>query len=184
MGSGTVDTPTASSSEETDDSLSRKRNSKLSFEDPFDAEEAQADTAAPSVTVTKDKPAQAESDGKVVLTFKGGRDFDAPWIVIHANGLQEAHDFVVGDNASLLATVMDRVKVASQHFAGKPAAAPAAAPQRQAPQAATEAPGGEKRFCEHGEMVFKSGVAKATGKPYKLFSCTAPREQQCKAQFL
>lgn len=164
----------------------------MSFEDPFDnapadTEEAQQ-PAAPAVKVTATKPAPAESDGKVVLTFKGGRDFDAPWIVIHANGLQEAHDFVVGDNASLLSTVMERVKLAAKHFAGQPAAQAAQAggggqaPSR-APQGAQEAPGGEKRFCEHGEMVFKSGVSKA-GNSYKLFSCTAPREHQCKAQYL
>lgn len=166
----------------------------MSFDDPFDNapldadnnDEPQGGAPSPKVKVTKAKTASItpDSDGKVVLTFKGGRDFDAPWIVIHANGLQEAHDFVVGDNASLLATVMERVKVASMHFAGKDnQAAPAQAPQRSAPQVATQAPGGETRFCEHGEMVFKSGVSKA-GKPYKLFSCTAPRESQCKAQFL
>ena len=165
------------------------KGSKLSDVDPFanapldSAEEAQQ----PAVSVAAAKPEGAVSDGKVVLTFKGGRDFDAPWVVIHANGLQEAHDFVVGDNAALLAVVMDRVKTASKHFAGIAAPAPAqagAAPQRGAPQASQQAPGGETRFCSHGEMVFKSGVAKATGKPYSLFSCTAPRESQCKAEFL
>jgi len=166
----------------------------MSFEDPFDsapldaepAEEAQQPVV--KAKVTKAKPAvPAESDGKVVLTFKGGRDFDSPWIVVHANGLQEAHDFVVGENAALLAVVMDRVKVASKHFVGQPAAPVAQGGSQQhgsAPQASQEAPGGEKRFCDHGEMVFRSGVAKATGKPYSLFSCTAPRESQCKAQFL
>ena len=166
----------------------------MSFEDPFDnapldsepTEEAQQ--PAVKAKVTKAKPAvESVSDGKVVLTFKGGRDFDAPWIVIHANGLQEAHDFVVGDNASLLATVMERVQTAGKHFAGKPAvSAPAeggSQPQRSAPQASQEAPGGEKRFCDHGEMQFKSGVSKA-GNSYRLFSCTAPRESQCKAQYL
>ena len=165
------------------------KGTTLSYEDPFNLAPADADSEAQdaSVAVVPVKPVRpAESDGKVVLTFKGGRDYDAPWIVIHANGLQEAHDFVVGDNASLLAVVMERVKTASSHFAGKPAnAEQAQAPAPgYAPQAATEAPGGEKRFCNHGEMVFKSGVAKATGKPYSLFSCTAPRESQCKAQFL
>jgi hypothetical protein len=165
----------------------------MSFEDPFDnapldtepAEEAQQPVV--KAKVTKAKPASsAESDGKVVLTFKGGRDFDAPWIVIHANGLQEAHDFVVGDNAALLAVVMERVQVAGKHFSGKPASAAqgSAQPESSAPPASQAAPGGETRYCEHGEMVFKSGVAKATGKPYSLFSCTAPREHQCKAQFL
>ena len=156
----------------------------MSFEDPFENAPAEPEEAPkPKVTVTKKKASQEESDGKVVLTFKGGRDFDAPWIVIHANGLQEAHDFVVGENSSLLAKVMERVKIASEFFAGKQSAQGAAPPPSRAPQAAQEAPGGEKRFCEHGEMVFKSGVSKA-GNSYKLFSCTAPRDQQCKAQYL
>lgn len=170
----------------------------MSFDDPFDsapldpapAEEAQQ-PEVPAVKVKAAKPAKAaaESDGKVVLTFKGGRDFDAPWIVIHANGLQEAHDFVVGDNASLLAVVMERVQTAGKHFAGSkaPIVAPSEGvsvqPQRAAPQGSQEAPGGEKRFCDHGEMAFKSGISKA-GNSYRLFSCTAPRESQCKAQYL
>ena len=158
--------------------------------DPF--ENAPLDDAAPTVEVAAVKPAVVDtSDGKVVMTFKGGKSYDSPWIVIHANGLQEAHDFVVGDNASLLAVVMDRVQTASKHFSGigndaQPAqgAAPSQQYQGGAPQQSQEAPGGEKRFCNHGEMVFKTGVAKASGKPYSLFSCTAPRDQQCRAQFL
>lgn len=164
----------------------------MSFDDPFDdatLDSGEEVAAAPvKVKAVKAKPAVgAESDGKVVLTFKGGRDFDAPWIVVHANGLQEAHDFVVGDNAALLAVVMERVQTAAKHFAsqGKPAPSPQAVQATTAaPPQALNAPGGETRHCEHGEMVFRSGVAKATGKPYQLFSCTAPREHQCKAQFL
>jgi len=162
----------------------------VSFEDPFDnapLDSTLVEVPTTTIAAVAVKP-QTESDGKVVLTFKGGRDFDAPWIVIHANGLQEAHDFVVGENAALLAVVMERTQSAAKHFAGikAPAAAAveAAQPQRAAPQGSQEAPGGAKRFCDHGEMVFKTGVAKATGKPYSLFSCTAPRESQCKGQFL
>ena len=172
------------------------KGSNLSYEDPFATapadEEAQSSEEnrygyAPNPTnpAPAAKPAAVEqADGKVVLTFKGGRDFDAPWIVIHANSLEDAYEQVTV-KAELLAKVMERTKTAGAHFAGgKAQAAPAqAAPQRQAPQGAQEAPGGEKRFCEHGEMVFKSGISKA-GKPYKLFSCTAPRESQCRAQFL
>jgi hypothetical protein len=162
-----------------------KEGNKLSDLDPF--ENAPSDSAV-AVEVTAEKPAvAAASDGKVVLTFKGGRGYEAPWIVIHANGLQEAHDFVVGDNATLLAVVMDRVQTASKHFAGIGGdAAPAQAPAQAGgpPPGSQAAPGGEKRYCNHGEMVFKTGVAKASGKPYSLFSCTAPRDQQCKAQFL
>lgn len=141
-----------------------------------------------TATVTKSAPSAAVgADGKVVLTFKGGSGFDAPWVVIHADGIQEAHEFVTGDNASLLAQVMERVQSAAKHFAGMGSPAPQAGGGNRggggAPAAAQSAPGGETRHCAHGEMVFKSGVSKA-GKPYKLFSCTAPRDQQCKAQFL
>jgi hypothetical protein len=83
------------------------------------------------------------SEGKVVLTFKGGRDFDAPWIVIHAADLEEAHASVFGDNAVLLSALMEQVQKASQHFASQGKSSPASgggAPQRQAPQGATEAP--------------------------------------------
>lgn len=156
----------------------------MTIEDPFNNAPADSDV---TVEVTADKPsAAATPDGKVVLTFKGGRGYEAPWIVIHANSLQEAHDSVVGDNATLLAVVMDRVQTASKHFASIGADSQPAQQQGGggAPQASQSAPGGEKRYCTHGEMVFKTGVAKASGKPYSLFSCTAPRDQQCKAQFL
>lgn len=168
------------------------KEENMSDLDPF--ESAPLDAAAPAVEVAAAKPALVgtSSDGKVVMTFKGGKSYDSPWVVIHANGLQEAHDFVVGDNASLLAVVMDRVQTASKHFAGigldaQPASQQASQPNPSyggAPQQSQEAPGGEKRHCAHGEMSFRTGVAKATGKPYSLFSCTAPRENQCKAQFL
>lgn len=176
----------------------------MTLADPFAkapvADEAQSNTPAENTNqeapitttvTTKSAPnaAGVGADGKVVLTFKGGAGFDAPWVVIHADGIQEAHEFVSGDNASLLAQVMERVQSAAKHFAGM---APASSGQRSggaprsgggAPAAAQAAPGGETRQCAHGEMVFKSGVSKA-GKPYKLFSCTAPRDSQCKAQFL
>lgn len=178
----------------------------MTIADPFAkapvADEAQSNTPAENtnqeapittnVTTSKSAPnaAGVSADGKVVLTFKGGSGFDAPWVVIHADGIQEAHEFVTGDNASLLAQVMERVQSAAKHFAGMgPAAAQGGANRGGggntggAPSASQAAPGGETRHCAHGEMVFKSGVSKQ-GKPYKLFSCTAPRDSQCKAQFL
>lgn len=175
----------------------------MTIADPF-AKAPAADEAqtTPEETTTQEAPitttvttksapnaAGVGADGKVVLTFKGGSGFDAPWVVVHADGIQEAHEFVSGDNASLLAQVMERVQSAAKHFAGMAPASPNAGSAGGgnrgggAPAAAQSAPGGETRHCAHGEMVFKSGVSKA-GKPYKLFSCTAPRDQQCKAQFL
>jgi hypothetical protein len=79
------------------------------------------------------------SEGKVVVTLKGGRDFDAPWIVIHAADVADANAQLNSD----LAALMGRVQNAAATFRGAagPSASPAAAtPQRQAPQGATEAP--------------------------------------------
>lgn len=136
------------------------------------------------------KPRFESAEGKVVVTFKGGTGFDAPWIVIHATDVQDAYNQVTGEGAVLLAKLMERTQVAAKHFASQSQAKPAAAAASggntsNAPQGAQQAPGGEKRYCEHGEMEFKSGVAKASGKPYSLFGCTErDRDQQCKAQFL
>lgn len=108
------------------------------------------------------KKTAVEAEGKVVMTFKGGAGYDAPWVVIHAAGLQEAHDFVVGENASLLAEVMTRVQSAGKHFAGlapaKTGGGGAATPSR-APQAAQDAPewAPDKPF---EDFVYKSGIGK------------------------
>ncbi|AWY03866.1 hypothetical protein SEA_NEDARYA_49 [Gordonia phage Nedarya] len=159
-------------------------------EPPFEPDVAQAPVETPkeetNVTVTKDRPA-ASSDGKVVLTFKGGAGFEAPWVVIHADGLDEASSFV-NEDAGKLAELMTRVQKAAQHFAGQAPAKPAGGgggSRGGAPQAAQEAPGGEERFCAHGKMTFRSGVAKGSGKPYKMFACPErDRSQQCDPQWL
>lgn len=169
----------------------------MSYEDPFNnapAEEAQAVPAEQSAPVGTVKVAvkpvlgDLEVGGKVTTTFKGGRDFDAPWIVIHSATVEEAIETV--KDTDKLKELFQLTQSGATFFASlgggsKPASGGGAPAQQtsRAPQGATEAPGGEKRYCDHGEMVFKSGVSKA-GNPYKLFSCTAPRNSQCKAQYL
>lgn len=166
-------------------------------EAPAPAKKAPAKAAAkkPAVgTVSVDvKPNLLPLDeGKVVLTFKGGTGFDAPWIVIHAKDLDDALDHVSGDNASTLATIMERTQIAGKHFAGLAPAKPATgnsgggqpAQRQAAPQAAQGAPNGEVRYCSHGEMRFRSGTSKA-GKAYSAFFCSSgDRNDECKAQFL
>ena len=159
---------------------------------PFDAPPAGAPTPqeAPITTAPVARPV-ATSDGKVVLTFKGGTGFDAPWIVIHAADLQDASDQVNGSNGALLADLMGRVQKAGVHFAGlaAPKAAGASAPSgggQRAPQGAQSAPGGEEKFCSHGAMQFRSGVSKSNGKAWKGFFCPTPKgtPNQCDAQFI
>ena len=37
--------------------------------------------------------------------------------------------------------------------------------------------------CQHGDMVKKEGIAKATNKPYAGYVCTAPKADQCDAKW-
>ena len=170
----------------------------MSFDDPFDnipddnAEEAQQVTEQPIVEAVS-----VEDGVEYSLTFKGTGGYADRWLVVRFP-TAEVGNKILKDPA--LKELLDgSIKVAeydfkaytTAHGARPTAQVTSAAPSQQqsqpnpsrAPQQSQEAPGGEKRFCSHGEMVFKSGVSKA-GNAYKLFSCTAPRDQQCKAQYL
>ncbi|EHB47646.1 hypothetical protein MycrhDRAFT_5772 [Mycolicibacterium rhodesiae JS60] len=141
-------------------------------------------------------PVQVSANGDLSVTFKGDGSFGYPWIVPKYTSVTEAL-IDLGVDAAALAelnqgqkwfALFDRTKKMNDHYASLGGGAPAPASgggqaQSNTPQASQEAPGGQKRYCAHGEMVFKSGVSKSSGKPYQLFSCTAPRDQQCKAQF-
>lgn len=164
------------------------KGTTLPYEDPFAA--APADTEAPAEvqeepkTVVVKTAAVGAGEGKIVLTYKEGAGYDASWTVVHAESVADANAILADPSFKEL---LERSKKVAAFFRDKPAAPAQQASQPAngaAPQGAQSAPGGETRFCSHGAMVFKSGVAKATGKPYSLFSCTAPRESQCKAEFL
>ncbi|AEL17816.1 ribonucleoside reductase class II [Mycobacterium phage Turbido] len=169
----------------------------MSYEDPWSTAPAQPEPApapapapaAAPVTTTATAAAvdsvsvQHSTDG-VSATFKFAGAYSDPWVVV--KGADPA-DVLGKVSTPEFKALMDRVQQIASHYA--PASAPAGnagggAQQSRAPQPAQEAPGGEKRYCSHGEMQFKSGVSKKTGNPYKMFVCTAPRDQQCDAQFL
>ncbi|AXH48821.1 hypothetical protein SEA_STEAMY_46 [Mycobacterium phage Steamy] len=174
----------------------------MSYEDPFaDAapatapEEAQqapvaqapVQQAAPVATqATGAQQIQHSTDG-ISATFKFDGAYGAPWVVVKGATASEVNAKIHDPEFKEL---MDYVKRIAGVY-GAPAAAPAAgggqaaapAQQSRAPQGATQAPNGETRSCVHGPMVFKSGVSQK-GNAYKLFSCTAPRDQQCKAEYL
>ncbi|QNJ55873.1 hypothetical protein SEA_PAINTERBOY_51 [Mycobacterium phage PainterBoy] len=146
--------------------------------------------AAPDASVWDAKPATqalsvAHSTDGVSATFKFGGAYSDPWVVVKGADAGEV-------NAKLhdpqFRELMDFVKRVADVYgpSNQPAQTQAqGGGQRQsrAPQAAQEAPNGEKQYCQHGEMEYKTGVSKKTGKPYALFSCTAPRDQQCDAKW-
>lgn len=132
---------------------------------------------------------------KVVLTFKGGTGYDAPWIVVRGHSLADAADQLKGENAKILAQLMSDVQRAGRKFAELGGALPAAAPaqpqyQQQAPAqgappaGAMTAPNGEARHCAHGAMAYKNG--NKNGKFWQGFFCPTPKGTpgQCKPQFV
>ncbi|AIW02944.1 hypothetical protein PBI_LARENN_49 [Mycobacterium phage Larenn] len=171
------------------------KGNQLSYEDPWSSAPAQqsepeppaAATVSTATAAAVDSVSVQHSTDGVSATFKFAGQYSDPWVVV--KGADPA-DVLSKVNTAEFKALMDRVQQIAGIYAGsgaKPAGNAGGGAQQQqsrAPQAAQEAPNGEKRYCAHGEMEFKSGVSKKTGKPYKLFSCTAPRDQQCEAQFL
>lgn len=157
---------------------------------PWDDEPVQAPPAAPPAAQRPSAAReQAPANEGITVTLKGGKGFEAPWIVIHA--ADPASALAQLDSPDLGSLVKKTAQVGG-YFAGTGSQAPAAGPSGPAPSAPAaggrpeyqQAPGGEKRFCAHGEMEFRAAVSKA-GKPYKGFFCTErDRDQQCQAQFL
>jgi hypothetical protein len=150
----------------------------LSNIDPFDGiaddvtevpfEEPSALAGPKKVAAKKAAPkADPDSEGKLTVTLKGGAGFDAPWIVVHAAGVDDALELFQGD-ATKLASLMDRVQAAGKHFTGLAPAKPAgggsggapARPGAEAPAGTPEAPG--------PDWTYKTGVGK-TGKTWKAW---------------
>lgn len=132
---------------------------------------------------------QNASEGKVVVTLKGGRDFDAPWIVIHANDVADANDHL---RDAALGELIRNTQEVAKFFAGGGQNTPQAAPQRPQnnggqrgkPAGASMHPQGETRQCAHGQMTYRSGINR-NGKPYEAFFCPErDRAQQCPAVWL
>lgn len=78
------------------------------FEEPA-ADEAQTKTAPVVVNASG-------GEGKIVVTLKGGKGYEAPWIVVHANSVDEAHK-VFDDKR--FHELMERTLKAGAYFAGK-----------------------------------------------------------------
>jgi hypothetical protein len=119
------------------------------------------------------------SDGKIVYTLKGGAGYDAPWIVISGDTVDEATD-----NLKAATLAFGEVTAAAALFSGAQVAAPLTVPtQTAAPTtvAATAAPQG--RFCTHGPRTRRAGTS-ARGAWVGWFCPLAKgHPDQCSAEF-
>jgi hypothetical protein len=126
------------------------------------------------------------SDGKIVVTLKGGAGYDAPWIVLSGDSVPEVAEHL--KNVSALGLYGEAI-AASQLFTGAanvPVAGGATAPTTAAPTtapapAAPQASAG--RFCPHGPRTRYQGSS-ARG-AYVAWFCSLPKghPDQCKAEF-
>ena len=140
--------------------------------DPF--ADVPADDTAESITTPTDidpkenknnMTTSNDSQNNLTVTLKGGSGFDAPWIVIHAGTPQDAIDVLNTDTMKHLTELTQKV---AGKFAGMgPAKAAPAQNSNGQPQGAQQAPAGAPD-CPPG-WTFRSGVSKASGKPYKGF---------------
>lgn len=135
------------------------------FATPQPAEEAQAETIKPpepsAPVATAPRPAST-SEGKVVVTLKGGTGFDAPWIVIHADDAADALSQINEEMAAL----MERAQTAAKHFGslgGGPNTNGARPVAQGQPQGSLEAPAWAppKPF---EDFVYKTGVSAKNGR--------------------
>ena len=150
--------------------------------DPFGDLEVN-DNVVEIKTQAKKEKELVEDKTEVVGTLKGGGGFDAPWIVIHAASIRDLKDQISGGEADVLVEVMENLWKASNKFqsygtVGK--VLKESYPTAAAPVGATQSPDGETHHCKHGTMVYRAGIAKASGKPYRLFGCPHPvKAEQC-----
>lgn len=120
--------------------------------------------AAPPEPEPKEVSAPAPTPagpGEVVVTLKGGAGFEAPWIVIHGPDVASVSAQLNGD----LIDLMERTQNAAKKFSGGAASAPSGGggrPGRKEPPAgAPESPG--------PGWEYKTGVSKASGKPWSAW---------------
>lgn len=173
--------------------------------DPFatrkPADEDAADAAAEDVVETPAKaPAKAKtpakketptvttsSEGKIVVSFKGGAGYADPWVVIHADDAQEALDLLSGDEAAITAELLTRTAAVAKYFHDQVGSNPQGSQERTAgkPAGATQEPSGETRSCEHGNMQYRAAKPES-GKTWRGFFCPTPKDTpgQCKPVFL
>ena len=113
-------------------------------------------------TQKKENTTVAENtEGKIVVTLKGGKGYEAPWIVIHANDVADANEQL---NDESLADLIKQTKKVAEFFNGGANTQADNGPKGQ-PQAATQAPNGQQ---PPEGYEFKSGVNKH-GKPWQGF---------------
>lgn len=134
------------------------------MDNPFNTPAAEPETTT-TTTTKENKMSDNQSNAKVTLTYKGGSGFDAPWIVLHENTIEDA---LASAQNPALKELMEVTQAGGQHFASQGKSAPAAGGGGRSgqPQGSQEPPAGAPD-CPPG-WTFRSGTSKA-GNAYQGF---------------
>lgn len=139
----------------------------------------EAAASAPATKPAARKASVEDSNGKVVVTLKGGKGYEAPWIVLHCDTVAEANGLLSDDG---LKELIDRTTKAGQYFAkqgGVAAPAPADAPA----QASGGSPYGAPQKPEHisdkvWQLIQQGGTLKRGKNPSNPWMGIAPPKGQ------
>lgn len=176
--------------------------------DPFsepDGDEAQTELPPPwevsdetnvnnTDTNEKVKVVTVGAEGKVVVTIKGGRDYDEPWVVIHADDMDDA--LAQTTDKVKLGDLMKAAQEASKAFRDfRPTETPTATPttsqgssqprSQGRPASAGDGPLG-KQVCQHGTKKFWSKWDEEKNEMVQIYFCPADKgnPQRCKNQYV
>lgn len=172
-------------------------------DDPFAPEAPATDPWAESTssTTVQEAPVSVPSESEISVTLKQHSGHNAPWIVVRAATAEEVknqlRDVV---NADLLRAVTitaakfsgltpstpNASSAPTQQFQGQPSQPQQQYQQQPKAQAASQLPPGiEQKYCQHGPMVYKTGVNK-WDKPYQAFFCPTDKDDpsKCRGIFL
>lgn len=169
--------------------------------EPFANETVITPGSNPPGVATTAKDNMTNTNSEIVVTIKGGKGYDDPWIVVHATDVEDAKRQVEAVASSgLSSAVAEAARGFILNVRGSAApvasAAPAASPPVFTPQPQQAGGGGFQRRqaapnlseapyappqCAHGTMKWAHKVGQ--NGEYRGFFCAAPfnapREQKC-----
>lgn len=152
-------------------------------EETQSADEAQAVTSvdvqpeaaasAPSTKPAARKASVEDSNGKVVVTLKGGKGYEAPWIVLHCDTVAEANGLLSDDG---LKELIDRTTKAGQYFAKQGGAAAPAPAGGGSPYGASQRP--DHISDRVWQLIQQGGTLKRSKNPSNPWVGIAPPKGQ------
>src|SRR5690606_6077251 len=131
-------------------------------------------------------------DGSVSATFKGTGEYTSSWYVVKTPSFERLAEMLEYEASVKRSQKHAHVDARIDKQAGHPHSNAVPEPQTKSsgnqkkqggkpgePEGATKAPNGRTETCDHGEMIYRSGMGKS-GKPWKAFFCPEKdRNAQC-----